>query len=104
MLNPLPYAVFAVDRGEHVSPDGTCWVRVVINDAGAMHSGNHWMFIARYHWSTGYRIVSAGYVAGSRDPLPMKWIDSKVLRIEYLMDRRIESRDQPSRADIVRLE
>ena len=36
--------------------------RVYANDAGAMHSGNHWVWVVDHHWLTGRRVVLEGYV------------------------------------------
>jgi hypothetical protein len=58
------------------SPAGKTY-RVFVNDAGAMHSGNHWVWVVDHAWITGRRVVSDGYVtpeyATGEIALVVKW-------------------------------
>ena len=95
--NPLPYLIFSVDHGYVISPDGKKCVHVEINDAGAMHSGNHWMFVVQNSWLSGKHVISGGYVEDSMANPPVRWIDGSTLEMRYLQDGKIESRGKPER-------
>jgi hypothetical protein len=87
----VPYACASVDGPVLTSPDGRLALRVVFNDAGAAHSGNHWTWVVRDDWLTGKRVVAAGYTSWDvRDgtvPFPARWVDERTLAIT-LLDRR----------------
>ena len=56
-----PFVGYSRELNPIRSPAGkTC--RVFVNDAGAMHSGNHWVWVIDHHWLTGKRVISDGYV------------------------------------------
>lgn len=58
------------------APNGTVY-DVRVNDAGAMHSGNHWTWVVEYRWLTGMHVVTEGYlepqVALDSNPIPVTW-------------------------------
>jgi hypothetical protein len=66
-----------VDGPELRSPDGRRVVRVYFNDAGALHSGNHWTWVVEDSWSCGRRVVVQGYLGGEvavrGAPVPLQW-------------------------------
>jgi len=58
---PLPF-LCSVTGVPITSADGSVSVKVIHNDAGAMHSGNHWTWIVAESPLFGKRVVAAGYV------------------------------------------
>ena len=74
----LAYVEYSVEAGTISSPDGTTY-RVRYNDAGGMHSGNHWTWIVGYHFLSGYYVVDAGYLdieeVDNFDDLNIEWND-----------------------------
>lgn len=56
-----PFVGYSQELSPISSPAGKTY-RVFVNDAGAMHSGNHWVWVVDHHWLTGKRVILAGYV------------------------------------------
>jgi len=83
-----PWTMARVEGPTLKSPDGRRTVRVYLNDAGALHSGNHWTWVVEDSWIWGRRVVSKGYLG--RDvtvrgvPVPLEWGLGNEVRIRYL--------------------
>ncbi len=73
---PIAYLGFSIDAGNTVSPDGTLY-SIRINDAGGMHSGNHWTWVVHHHWFFGLRIKTAGYLG------PEYAVDGKTISVDW---------------------
>lgn len=72
------------------SPDGQRELRVFFNDAGAMHSGNHWTWIVEDCWWCGSRVVDEGYLdydALRTKSVPITWEANNEFRVDFLQDR-----------------
>jgi hypothetical protein len=73
------------------SPDGTHTVKVSFNDAGAMHSGNHWMWIVEYSRLSGMRVVAGGFVGPAitidGEPVEFEWTSQNTFRVKCLSGR-----------------
>jgi hypothetical protein len=86
-----PWTMARVDGPTLNSPDGRRTVRVYFNDAGAMHSGNHWTWIVEDSWLWGRRVVAEGYVgpdvAVSGKPVPLEWGPRNEVRVRFLPGR-----------------
>lgn len=86
-----PWTMARVDGPILKSPDGQRTVRVYFNDAGAMHSGNHWTWVVEDSWLCGRRVVSEGYlgpdVAVSGAPVPLEWGAHNEIRVQFLAGR-----------------
>lgn len=59
--SPIPWLIARVDGPTLRSPTVTV-IAISYNDAGAMHSGDHWCWIVRRHWLLGRRVIASGYV------------------------------------------
>jgi hypothetical protein len=94
--SPQPYLLASRDGPAVTSPDGAVVLRVVFNDAGAAHSGNHWTWFVTHSTLWGRRVVAQGYlgdmvavgVDGVRAPLPLRWLDDRTLEVEFRTHRR----------------
>jgi hypothetical protein len=86
----LPY-LFSTRGAVLDSPDGRVRLRVMFNDAGAAHSGNHWTWIIRDSWLLGPRVVAEGYsdarFAVDREPFPAIWTSPRDLAVDFLSGR-----------------
>jgi len=86
-----PWMFARVDGPELTSPDGRRVVRVYFNDAGAMHSGNHWTWVVEDSWWSGRKVVAQGYlgsnVAIGGAPVPLEWGPGDVARVKFLPRR-----------------
>jgi hypothetical protein len=86
-----PWTLARVNGPVLTSPDGRRTVEVYFNDAGAMHSGNHWTWIVENSPLTGRRVVAEGYlgpdVAVSHAPVPLEWGPKNEIRIRFLPAR-----------------
>jgi hypothetical protein len=86
-----PWTMARVDGPTLKSPDGQRTVRVYFNDAGAMHSGNHWTWVVEDSWLWGRAVVSVGYlgpdVAVSGEPVPLEWGPHNEVRVRFLPGR-----------------
>ena len=56
-----PFVGYSRELSTINSPAGKTY-RVFVNDAGAMHSGNHWVWVVGHHWLTGRSVILEGYV------------------------------------------
>jgi hypothetical protein len=86
-----PYFTASRDLGAFPSPEGTREVRVVVNDAGAMHSGNHWVWVLAPTSLGGQRIVAEGYVPFEetrRETLPLRWLSDSTISLSFRQGRR----------------
>lgn len=85
----IPYLFFSIEKGKFRSPDGINEVAVVYNDAGAMHSGNHWTWIVVENRWTGKRVVKAGYstpdIMGRK--LQIEWVDDDSFWVPFAKGR-----------------
>jgi len=86
-----PWVLARVDGPELTSPDGRRVVRAYFNDAGAMHSGNHWTWVVEDCWWSGRHVVAQGYlgsdVAVSGAPFPIEWGPADDFRVRFLPRR-----------------
>jgi hypothetical protein len=85
-----PYTCYSVVKGVYSSPGGRHRVRVVYNDAGAMHSGNHWTWLVTDHWLTGKRVVAQGYRSAPEiwaEPFEINWVDEDTCVVSFLTKR-----------------
>jgi hypothetical protein len=85
-----PYACYSVVKGVYSSPRGRHHLRVVYNDAGAMHSGNHWTWLVTDHWFTGKRVVAQGYRSAPEiwaEPFEINWVDDDTFGVSFLTKR-----------------
>ena len=86
-----PWTEARVDGPVFVSPDGRRVVRAYFNDAGAMHSGNHWTWIVEDSRWYGRFVVAEGFlgpeVAVSGQPVPLEWVGNKEIRVRFLPKR-----------------
>jgi hypothetical protein len=80
------YIFFSLDRGVYTSPCGTSLVRVVSNDAGAMHSGHFLTWVLEQHW-WGEQVVARGFLESSRGPVPLVWLDETSFSITFAKNR-----------------
>ena len=75
-----PYFAASNDGGSITSPNGVTY-HIRFNDAGAMHSGNHWTWVISNNFLTGSRLVTEGYLgpeyAVQREQIPVEWEDDK---------------------------
>jgi len=85
--------LFASTRGQDLrSPDGSQTLSVYINDAGAMHSGNHWVWIVKDDIAFGTRVVVEGYITAlererlTSVPLTVTWND-RTLSVDFSRSR-----------------
>lgn len=74
--NPIPYLGYSVDGGKITAPGGTSY-NIRFNDAGGMHSGNHWTWVVKCNLLTGRYVEIAGYLgpeyAVDREKIPVQW-------------------------------
>jgi hypothetical protein len=86
-----PWTMARVDGPTLKSPDGQRTVRVYFNDAGAMHSGNHWTWVVEDSWLWGRRVVSEGYlgpdVAVRGASVSLEWTPRNEVRVHFLSGR-----------------
>lgn len=86
-----PWTLARVDGPEFRSPDGRRVVRVYFNDAGGMHSGNHWTWVVEDNWWCGPRVVVEGYlgpdIAVRGGPVPLRWGSNNEVRVKFLPRR-----------------
>ena len=83
----IPYGAASYDAGFITSPTGNHRLHVIVNDAGAAHSGNHWTWIVR-EYPFGYRrVVAEGYLINPRDEIPVKWIDEDTCEFSFEEER-----------------
>lgn len=86
-----PWAFARVEGPALTSPDGSRTVCVYFNDAGAMHSGNHWTWVVEDSWLWSRRVVSEGYlgpdIAVNTEPVPVEWGPHNEIRVRFLMER-----------------
>lgn len=75
--NPIPYLGYSVDGGTITAPEGTSY-NIRFNDAGGMHSGNHWTWVVKYNFLTGRYVEIAGYLgpeyAVDGEEIPVQWV------------------------------
>ena len=77
-----------IDQGWRVSPGGSRRVRVVVNDAGGMHSGRFYVWILAPNLLWGDRVVAAGYVDDSRAPVTVRWLDETSFEVKFYRRKR----------------
>ena len=56
-----PFVGYSRELAPISSPTGKTY-RVFVNDAGAMHSGNHWVWVVYDDWFTGKSVILDGYI------------------------------------------
>jgi hypothetical protein len=88
----LPYILASVRGPEIKTPDGEIGLRVMFNDAGAAHSGNHWTWIVKNDWLLGKRVIAKDYsgsaVRFGERRFPIKWLDNRTAEIEFVAGRQ----------------
>ena len=86
-----PFYLWSRDLGTFPSPEGGSEVRILVNDAGAMHSGNHWAWIVQSSPLKGQRILAQGYVAfadSNRERFPLRWVSESQVEVTFCKGRR----------------
>ena len=72
----IPYISHSYHAGTITSPEGVPY-HLYVNDAGAMHSGNHWTWVVRDDVFYGRRLIAEGYLDAFQideiDSLPITW-------------------------------
>lgn len=87
-VSPRSLTTFFGARGTEVvllSPSATNRVTVIVNDAGAMHSGNHYTWALAYDRLTGWRVVTAGYIDAA------EYVETRRVPLRWLTDEEIET-------------
>ena len=91
----IPWLMARVEGGEICRPDGSERFRVSFNDAGAMHSGNHWAWVSEYSPIGGWSVVVEGYVlpgtALGEVPLVVDWSDPEAVRVKFVDGRHSDT-------------
>ncbi len=85
-----PYYLWSREPVRMPSPEGTREVQIVINDAGAMHSGNHWAWVLTRPSFTGQQIIAEGYFGFddvSAGKLPLKWLSEDEIEVRFRQGR-----------------
>lgn len=85
-----PFYMWSRDLGSFPSPEGTNAVQIVVNDAGAMHSGNHWVWIIHSTRLSGQRILAEGYVEfveRDRERFPLRWVSEGEIEVTFCQGR-----------------
>ena len=82
------YLSYSRNVGDFISPDDRIKISIIINDAGAMHSGYHWTWVVRNNW-WGKEIVATGWLRPIDfiDKKPIRWIDNNNLKIFFVNGR-----------------
>jgi hypothetical protein len=87
----IPYTLASVSGPKATSPDGRVSLSIVVNDAGAMHSGCFWTWIIDDSWFWGRYVVAEGYlrdnVAFEEQKLPLVWMTNKSFKVRFCSDR-----------------
>jgi hypothetical protein len=85
-----PFFFWSHDLGTFPSPASSREVRIVVNDAGAMHSGNHWVWVVAYSPLWGKRIFAEGYVEHdetSVESLRLRWLSENEIAVTFRQGR-----------------
>lgn len=87
----VAYFLWSYNHGYFYSPERSNRIRIVVNDAGALHSGRHCMWIIAHSWVTGDAIIAEGYIANHKDILdgkiPVTWISETEIELECFAAR-----------------
>jgi hypothetical protein len=85
-----PYFFASRDLGTFSSPEGAHAVRIIVNDAGAAHAGNHWAWVLRAAPVVGQQIVAEGYVdflQSKRETFPLRWVSENQIALTFRKGR-----------------
>ena len=84
----FPY-ISSVDGGTIQSPNGDTYA-IRFNDAGAMHSGNHWTWLTSRNTLLGKYVVTEGYLGSEHavdgKTIPLKWNNERPI-VDFLEQR-----------------
>jgi hypothetical protein len=83
----IPYLFYRVKLGEVVEPHTGKTLLFSANDAGAAHSGNHWVWIEEYSVIYGRRLIVAGYASSSMEMQRIVREEPGVIKVEFVNDR-----------------
>jgi hypothetical protein len=86
-----PFYFNSRDLGTFPSPEGTNEVKVIVNDAGAVHAGHHWTWVLKCSRLGGKRVVAEGYldyVDTRRGTLPLRWLSEGEIEVRFRQGRR----------------
>jgi hypothetical protein len=85
LLDPI------VEGPKLISPPGRRVIHVMLNDAGAVHSGNFWTWLIVDDWLTGKRVIAEGYslpdVRYQTVPFPLRWLDDRTITVAFAAGR-----------------
>lgn len=84
-----PFTEYSRQLPSITAPNGKTY-EVVVNDAGALHSGNYWTWVIDSHWLTGRYVATEGYLTseyatGDR-PLTVEW-NGNVPKLPFKKER-----------------
>lgn len=82
-----PFLLASHSGGTLNSPDNQRELKVYFNDAGAMHSGNFWVWVVEDDWLLGPRVVNEGYLlqehSNGTQPIPITWSAGNNFTIDF---------------------
>jgi len=91
-----PWLMARVSGPVLTSPDGRRTLKVYFNNAGAMHSGNHWTWVVEESRWLGRRVVAQGYLspqeAVSGGAVPLTWGEGNSIGVAFLAGKRSTQR------------
>jgi hypothetical protein len=83
---------WSTNHGVMTSPGGSSTIRVVVNDAGAMHSGNHWMWVLGKTFVGREKVLGEGYIDNIEyvraRSIPVRWVSENEIEVEFCVSRR----------------
>ncbi|HZW07524.1 MAG TPA: hypothetical protein VFF65_10410 [Phycisphaerales bacterium] len=103
--SPLPWLLARIN-GPVLSSPARVAVSISYNDAGAMHSGDHWCWIVQRHWLLGNRVVASGYIGAGiavENPSAWNWMDGRTLQAPSEPRPQASSRRQPRLPRVIRI-
>ena len=94
-----PFWLASAQGPSLASPERRRLVHVVFNDAGGMHSGNHWTWLIVDDVLLGRRVVAEGYshpnVRRGDVLFPLQWLDYRTFSVEFIKGRYAEALEKP---------
>jgi hypothetical protein len=90
------FFLWSTNHGVMTSPGGSSTIRVVVNDAGAMHSGNHWMWILGRTFVGREKVLGEGYIDNIEyvraRSIPVRWVSENEIEVDFCMSRKSSER------------